>query len=353
MKIVPAAALLLSLAAPLYAHDSPAHDHAEIVPIPAYSQPYGEASAAAALQAAEALLATFDEETRAEFMFDLNGETRAVWSNLPAGIVERTGISIGDMSDEQRALLFEFLASSLGEEGYESVAEVIAAETFLSTDGRAARLKWAPENYWLSFFGTPSADAPWAWQFGGHHLGLNISVEDNRVETMSPSFIGTEPAIFTINGEEYEAVRDMHLAGYAVFTALGADQQAAADAGEVPEDVLTGPGEDGTIPSVIGLSASQMSAEQQELLLSAIAEWVTIQPNENAEPRMADLRDGVADLSFAWVGTDEVNTPTYMRIQGPTLIIEMLSTGGNVGDSAEGAGHYHTMYRNPTLEYGQ
>lgn len=353
MKIIPATALLLSLATPLCAHESPSHEHAEIVPIPAYSQPYGEASAAAALQAAEALLATFDEDTRAQFMFDLNGETRPIWSNLPAGIVDRTGISIGEMSDEQRVLLFEFLASSLGEEGYESVAEVLAAEAFLSTDGRAERLKWAPENYWLSFFGTPSADTPWAWQFGGHHLGLNISIEGNRVETMSPSFIGTEPAIFTINGVDYEAVRDMHLAGYAVYTGLDGDQQAAADAGDIPEDVLTGPGEDGPIPPVIGLSASAMSAEQQELLLSAIAEWVTVQPNENAVSRMEELRAGVAELSFAWVGTDEVNTPTYMRIQGPTLIIELLSTGGNVGDSAEGAGHYHTMYRNPTMEYGQ
>lgn len=257
------------------------------------------------------------------------------------------------MSDVQRALLFEFLASSLGEEGYESVAEVIAAEAFLSTDDRAAGLKWAPENYWLSFFGTPSADTAWGWQFGGHHLALNISIQDNRVTTMSPSFIGTEPAVFTLNGVDYEAVRDMHLAGYAVFTALDDAQQAAADAGNVPDDVLTGPGKDGTIPPVIGLSASQMTAAQQERLLSAIAEWVAIQPDENAAPRMAELRDGVAELNFAWVGTDEVNTPTYMRIQGPTLIIEMLSTGGNVGSSAKGAGHYHTMYRNPTMDCGQ
>ncbi|NRB05307.1 MAG: DUF3500 domain-containing protein [Rhodobacteraceae bacterium] len=353
MRLFSAAALTFCLTTALFAHESPTHEHAEIVPIPAYSQPYGQASAAAALEAVQALLATFDEAGRAEFMFDLNGPTRAAWSNLPAGIVDRTGISIGDMSDDQRALLFAFLASSLGEEGYESVAEVIAAETFLSTDGRAARLKWAPENYWLSIFGTPSADTAWGWQFGGHHLGLNISIENNRVETMSPSFIGTEPAVFTINGVDYEAVRDMHLAGYAVFTSLDAGQQSAADAGNVPDDVLTGPGADGTIPPTIGLSASQMSPAQQELLLSAIAEWVTVQPNENATPRMAELRDGIADLSFAWVGTDEVNTPTYMRIQGPTLIIEMLSTGGNVGDSAEGAGHYHTIYRNPTTEYGR
>lgn len=353
MKLLLGSFLSLSLAGAALSHQAPAHDHAEIVPIPAYEQPYGEASGAAALQAVEALLATFDAAQKAQFMFDLESDNRAKWSNLPAGIVERTGISIGDMSDAQRTLLFTFLASALGPEGYESVAEVIAAETFLSTDQRAERLQWAPENYWFSLYGVPSAEAPWGWQFGGHHLALNISIEGNKVETMSPSFIGTEPAVFSINGQDYEAVRDMHLSGYAVYTALDADQQARADAGRVPEDVLTGPGQDGTIPPVIGLSASEMTEAQKELLLTAINEWVSVQPNENAVPRMKELAAGIDEISYAWIGTDEVNTPTYMRIQGPTLIIEMLSTGGNVGDSAEGAGHYHTQYRNPTMEYGQ
>lgn len=353
MKLLPSTASALFLATSVLAHEAPSHEHSEIVPIPPYAQPYGQASGSASLQAAQAFLASFDEDTKTQFMFGLDSSNRANWSNLPAGIVERTGISVGELSGEQRALLFEFLASSLGEEGYQSVAEVLAAETFLSTDKRAERLEWAPENYWLSIFGTPSANAPWGWQFGGHHLGLNISIEGNRVETMSPTFVGTEPAVFTVNGVDYEGVRDMHLSGYAVYTALSSDQKTAADAGTVPEDVLTGPGKDGTIPPVIGLSAAKLDAEQKVLLLAAIQEWVSIQPSENAEPRMAELADGIDEISFAWTGTDEVNTPTYMRIQGPTLIIEMLSTGGNVGDSAQGAGHYHTMYRNPTHEYGQ
>jgi len=41
----------------------------------------------------------------------------------------------------------------------------------------------------------------------------------------------------------------------------------------------------------------------------------------------------------------------YFKIQGPTLIIELSL---KALDSSEPAGseHYHTMYRNPTLEYG-
>ena len=151
---------------------------------------------------------------------------------------------------------------------------------------------------------------------------------------MSPSFVGTEPAIFSHNGVDYEAVIDMHLAGHAVFAALDSAQKAAADAGEVPEDVLTGPGNDGVIPPAIGLSAAEMTSDQKAILLAAINQWVSIQPAENAVRRMAQIEAELDQTSFAWTGSKEVNTPTYMVIQGPTLIIELLSTGGNVGRNA-------------------
>ena len=352
MKNIMALGIVLLLGINAYAHEAPKHEHAQLIPIPPYNLPFGEAGAKAALAASEALLGSFDEEMRSKFIFDLHAPERANWSNLPAGIVDRTGISVAEMSDEQRAHLFAFLSSSLGEEGYESVMEVMAAEAFLSSDERAERLKWDPQNYWISFFGTPSAAAPWGWQFGGHHLALNLSVENNRVETMSPSFVGTEPAIFTLNGVDYEAVLDMHRAGFAVYSALDEAQQIKADAGDIPEDVLAGPGNDGVLPPMIGLYSAEMTAEQKTLLLAAINEWLSIQPDENASRRMAMIEGDLDDISFAWRGNDQVNTPTYMRIQGPDLIIELLSTGGNIGQSASGQGHYHTIYRVPSMEYG-
>ncbi|MDP5208541.1 DUF3500 domain-containing protein [Microbulbifer sp. 2205BS26-8] len=51
-------------------------------------------------------------------------------------------------------------------------------------------------------------------------------------------------------------------------------------------------------------------------------------------------------------GLVKTPAPPYMRIQGPTLIIELLSIGGNVGENASGKGHYHSIYRNPSMEYG-
>ena len=105
-----------------------------------------------------------------------------------------------------------------------------------------------------------------------------------------------------------------------------------------------------------------MASDQKAMLLAAINQWVSIQPGENAVRRMAQIEAELDQTNFAWTGSNEANTPTYMIIQGPTLIIEiiqgptliieLLSTGGNVGRNASGQGHYHTIYRNPTLEYG-
>ena len=140
MKLFATTAIALCMATTVAAHQAPRHDHSQLIPIPAYSQPYGAASGVASLRAADAFLATFDDSAKAQFMFELLAPERAGWSNLPAGIVNRSGISVDELSDEQRGLLFEFLASSLSEDGYQSVMEVMAAEAFLSTDPRAERL---------------------------------------------------------------------------------------------------------------------------------------------------------------------------------------------------------------------
>ena len=321
----------------------------KLIPIQEYNLPFGEASVQASLQAAEAFLASFDERTKAKLIFDLDAKERAEWSNLPAMFTPRAGVSVGELSDGQRKLLFDFLASSLSEEGYRRVSGVMAAEAYLSDVWWARLISWSPKKYWISFYGTPSAKSPWGWQFGGHHLGLNLSIEGNRVKSMSPSFVGTEPAIFTYDGLSYEVVVDMHLAGYALYGALEDAQKSAASAGEIPKSLYTGAGKDGVTPPEIGISAADMTMKQKSLLLATINQWVSIQPPENSKRRMEEIEKNLDRTIFAWTGTNEVNSPTYMIIQAPTLIIELLSTDRIV---RTGRGHYHTVYRNPTLEYG-
>ncbi len=351
-KPIQAIACVASITLPTagLSHEAPAPEHSRIVPIPAYESPYGDPGGNAATLAAQAFLSAFDASERKVFMFPFNSQERARWSNLPSGIFTRSGLSISEMSPRQRDSLFTLLASSLSPAGYGRLNDVLAAETFLSSTSSAEQYGWFPENYWISFYGTPSAKEPWGLQFGGHHLALNITVRKGRVYTMSPSFLGTEPAVFTLNGVNYEAIADMHRAGYATFQLLSGTQQVQADTGRVPRDVVTGPGRDGHVPDTIGISAREMTPDQRQSLLEAIRLWVEIQPDENARFRMTRIEADLDQTYFAWRGTAEVNTPVYLRIQGPSLIIELVSSGGNFSRNASGFGHYHTIYRNPNTE---
>lgn len=339
-------------AGPVYAHIVKAKPGEEIVPIPPYSAIYGEAGAQSALKAAYALLETFADDQEKAIALGVDAGIRSKWSNLPAAFVERGGTKVGDMSPAQRKTLFNFLSSALSPAGYRKVADIMAAEAFLSTDRRAERLMWSPKNYWFAFYGTPDVDGAWGWQFGGHHLAINMAYANGRIVSMSPAFLGTEPAVFTLDGIRYEVIVDLHQAGEAVFEALNAEQKAAARYPTVPEDILTGPGKDGFIPAATGLQGAELTVDQKRLLLRAIEGWVLVQPNINANARMKEIEAGLTETYFTWIDTSEINTPSYFRIQGPDLIIELLSTGGNVGENAQGLGHYHTIYRRPSREYG-
>ena len=336
------------------AHDTPQADPNSLVPIPKLTHLTKNASGAMSTQAAQAFLMTLTKDQKKELIYDLSDDERAdTWGNLPSGFFKRVGLRLGDLNLLQQNLVFHFLASSLQENGYNRVADAMAAEAFLSLDKKAKRLKWAPENFWLTFYGEPSTTQTWAWHFGGHHLGLNLTVNGNKVTSMSPSFIGTEPAVFSYGGTDYTAVRDMHEDMFNIFNALDEEQKSAALTKSIPKKgTYAGPRKDGVVPDIKGISGYELNAEQQALLLKAIAQWVQIQPQEHALPRMNDIKKDLKNIHFLWGGSFELNKKSYARIQGPSLIIELLSFSGNVGDNAEGLGHYHTIYRNPKADYG-
>lgn len=80
---------------------------------------------------------------------------------------------------------------------------------------------------------------------------------------------------------------------------------------------------------------------------------VSIVNEDYAAPRMAEIEAGLDETWFAWSGptTHEPgrNGSSYYRIQGPKLIIE-FSPQGVGGDPTM---HVHTVYRDPTNDYGK
>ena len=341
--------LLFSISS-VHAHEVAVDEHAPFVPIPDYIPNISGASAEASLDSLKKLLAILDDKTKTRFMFTLDSPERQIWSNLPPHLVKRSGIAIDELSDPQRIAFFNFLSSSLSQQGYEKVAHIIAAEAFLDKDTQTSNSRYNPANYWFSIYGEPSMNGNWGWQIDGHHLAMNISISDGVTSSMSPSFIGTEPSVFTINGKKYSDFISMHQSGTNIYASLTKDQKKLATLQQAPSDVLTGANKDGVIPTLEGIKGSKLSNEQKQLLLKSIRQWVQLQANENANKRMKEIEANIDNIRFAWVEKKQ-GTDTYFRIQGPTLIIELLLKA-IPKNAPKGSEHYHTMYRNQTLEYG-
>lgn len=310
----------------------------------------GGGTGQAVVAAAQVFLDGLSEEQRAEAMYAFDDPKRSNWSNLPAEMSRRNGVRIGDLDAAQRAALHNFLTTALSPEGYDKVMDTVGAEDALREALWARILRWSSDNYFLAFFGEPATGSAWGWQFGGHHLGVNVSVVGGR-SYLSPTFVGIDPAVYERDGVTVMPLAAEEAAGRALMQGLeGAEQQAATlDISPVAAgEVLTGAGKDGVIPALEGAKAGDWTAEQRQQLLDTIALWVTMLPEESAQARMAEIAGDLEETYFAWNGAVDGSGPMYYRIQGPTLIIEF----SREADLTAEGGHYHSVYRNPVNEYG-
>lgn len=199
----------------------------------------------------------------------------------------------------------------------------------------------------LAFFGEPSAADPWAWQFGGHHLAVNVTVIRGR-SYLSPTLVGIEPASYDAGGYTAAPLASEVEAGLALINSLDDDSREAAQVENRPRELWAGAGKDGVEPPMEGARVSEWNQAQQALLMDTVALWVGLLPSASAEIRLAEIRADLDTTRFAWYGEEDGSGAIYYRVQGPSLIIE-FSTQGNLGHQT---GHYHSIYRDPTNEYG-
>jgi hypothetical protein len=206
--------------------------------------------------------------------------------------------------------------------------------------------------YYVSILGTPSVKEPWMFQFGGHHLALNVTIDGDR-GILTPTLTGAQPALYTLNGKTYRPLGRESDKALALLNALDENQRKQAILGFRLADLVLGPGQDGKTIQPEGLKASSMNDKQRAMLLDVISEWAGIVHESAAAARMAQLKAEINETWFAWSGPTTAapsgNIAAYYRVQGPHLVIEYApQTLG--GDPSL---HVHTMYRDPTNDYGR
>jgi hypothetical protein len=329
--------------------------------------------------AANAVLASLDETGRAKLQFRwTDDEQRRRWSNFPSPMFERRGLRLGDTTDAQRAAIMTLLQAALSANGYRKVTEIMRGDEVLKTTdggrggpprggpppggggpppgggpprggarggpgGPGGGLMFGQDQYWLAFLGTPSTTAPWMLQFGGHHLAINLTLGGSNA-SMTPSLPAAQPARYTFEGKEIRPLGQENDKAFALVNALDEKQKGQAILNYRVADLVLGPLQDGKTIQPEGIRASSLTAKQQDMLLDLAREWAGIVTDAFAEPRMSELRANLPQTYFAWSGPTSNGSAAYFRIQGPTLVIEYAPQGG--------VDHIHTIYRDPTNDYG-
>jgi uncharacterized protein DUF3500 len=314
--------------------------------------PAGPTPTARIVGAADAFLSTLDPKQRGSVLFAFaDQQQRARWSNLPVTIVPRGGLSLGELTAGQRSAALALLASVLSPTGFEKVEQIMEGDEVLRTSGGNDRM-FGRDRYFLSILGTPSETGPWMIQFGGHHLALNVTIAGAQ-GILTPTLTGAQPALYTAGGRTVRPLGRESDKALALVTALDEAQRKQAILPYRVADLVLGPGQDGKTIQPEGLKASAMTGEQRARLVDLVSEWSGIVHESAAAARMAEIEAGLGETWFAWSGPTTVvpghNITAYYRIQGPSLVIEYAPQplGGDLSL------HVHTMYRDPTNDYGR
>jgi hypothetical protein len=311
--------------------------------------------------AAKAFLATLDDAGRAKVNFPFDSDQKSKWSNLPVGIYKRNGLRWGDMSAAQRDSLTKLLATALSKQGLQKVKEIMEGDEVLKnpaggTGGapQGGRPGGGPtfgrDEYFLAFLGAPSLTDPWMIQFGGHHLAINVTIV-GKTNVLTPSLPAAQPATYKLNGETVRPLARENDKGFALINSLDAAQQKQAILPYLVTSLVLGAGEDGKTIQPEGIKVSALNASQKEKLLDVVYEWVGILNDEAAAAKMAEIKANLAETWFAWSGPTTNGSGAYYRIQGPTLFIEYSPQPVRGGGGLDTT-HIHTIYRDPTNDYG-
>lgn len=302
-----------------------------------------------AVASAKMFLDALDAKQHDKELYEFGSSKKPNWSNLPVTMVPRNGVRLGDLTKEQRTLAMDLVAAVLSKSGYQKVVDIMDGDQQLVAGG-AGRGRggngpmFGADQYYLAIFGKPSEKDPWMVQFGGHHLGVNVTVIGKNF-VLTPTHTGTQPALFKRGGQDVRPLGVENDTAFKLVNALDEKQRGQAIIGTRPQgELLLGPGRDGKKIDPEGIKGSALNADQQATLLDLISAWVNIVEADSAATRMAAIKDKIGETYFAWKGPTTKGSAVYFRVQGPTVVIEYAPQGGT--------DHIHTVVRNPTDDYG-
>ena len=321
-------------------------------------------------EATRTLLAKLSEDQKRLAVARLDDvRARTSWHYLPENMTTRSGITLAQLTPDQRKAVHAMLVTALSSQGYGKLTHIMWLEELLRASEGAAlqttsargealkqqRARWEsrdPSKYWIVLFGEPGT-ANWGWTFSGHHFAANFTVV-NRQVAFTPLFLGANPQTVLEGAHVGELTLQHEIdKAFRLVRSLDSRQRQAAVLSTTVSDTITADkGRKGAVRAFEGVRADQLDAGQRSLLTSLIDEYLGDTSEEIATAQAASIaKEGVASLHFAWWGDTDDPTKRFMyRIHGPAILIELARERNADGTPAN---HVHSIVRDPRNDYGE
>jgi hypothetical protein len=291
---------------------------------------------------------TLDSTQKSRTCFPYMDGERIFWYYPP---LNRHGLALRDMNDNQRDLAFGLLAAGLTDSGNAQAKatmqhEIILGEIEKNQGKSQSSFRRDPDLYYWRIFGDPTSDEPWGWSVEGHHVSIHYSIWKDKVISITPFFFGSNPAEVPEGPHKglrlQPKVKDL---AFDLIENLDKGQQSSAIIfDEAPLDILTFNAARASLPKEQGLAASKMNSTQKEILTALITEYTSKVRSEIADSRLDTILSNLDGIHFAWGGPVDKSQAHYYRLHGGDFVVEY-------DNRQNGANHIHSVWRDVSNDF--
>ena len=293
------------------------------------------------LNAVNSFIDSLSKESKILAIIDFDSRERFNWHYIPKA---RKGLSILDMTEQEKSNAKKILQVLLSPSGYVTAEKIIQHETILKeieASKKISRFIRDPMLYYFSIFVSSTNFEILGIRVEGHHLSINVTVEKNKLISVTPNFFGANPALVKSGQNQGLRILDKEEdLSNEIFLSLKKDQLSRAIIyDEAPDDLITKADFQVLVDKEVGLSADLMSNAQIKKLYDLIDIYINRNPISFSQKLSEQIKKfGKERIFFAWAGSPELGKGNYYRISTPSIYIEYDNT-------QDQANHIHSVMR--------
>lgn len=331
------------------------------------------APTAKVVEAVNTFLSKLSPEQKDKVRYPMAAREWRCWSN-PEFLLRPFGLRLEELQEDVAQSVLNILEATFPPEGYQKALAAMRINHFL---GECCDVLNIMNKYSYNFllYGEPSEQNAWGWSMYGHHLCLNVFLKGGNVY-ITPTFTGAEPNL--IDKGPWAGTQILHKEGdlgLNLMQSLPQDVQARVQTYKLMRDPkmlqtgdlkidrwnqddqrhVCGAFRDNRVVPYEGVKVSDMSSEQQQVVLKIAEEFLLYHPRQPRQARKELIRKHFDETYFSWIGGYGDEDPFYFRIQSPVIVLEFDHHSGVFLTNKEPAKfHTHTLVRMPNAgDYGQ